>query len=108
RCATPPALRYEVHPAAADKVGRMVEGRPYAVIHPGALMSTKRWDPQRFAAVAEMLQEQRLHIVLTSGPGEQAVVAEVVKAVSPTTMILGLTIPELAELIRNARLYVGN
>ena len=106
--ATPPPLRYEVHSAEARKVAQMLDGRPYAVIHPGALMTTKRWDPHRFAAVARTLQQQGLNIVLTSGPGEQAVVAEVAQEVSPTTMILGLTIAELAELIRNARLYVGN
>jgi ADP-heptose:LPS heptosyltransferase len=105
---TPPPLRYEFHAAEAKKTGQMLDGRPYGVIHPGALMATKRWEARRFAAVARTLQDQGLTVVLTSGPGEESLVTEVAKEVSPTTMFLGLTIPELAEVIRGARLYVGN
>jgi ADP-heptose:LPS heptosyltransferase len=35
-------------------------------------------------------------------------VAQVAGSIPNTTMMMGLTIPELAELIRGARLYVGN
>jgi heptosyltransferase-3 len=85
-----------------------VNDRQYAVIHPGSLMATKRWEPARFAELAQWLRAQELKIVLTSGPGEESVVAQVGQGISEPTILCGLRIPELAELIRGARLYAGN
>ncbi len=103
-----PPLRYEVHEAEAARMGEIFKGRPYVVIHPGSLMATKRWDAARFAAVARVLRERRLAIALTCGPGEEGIVGQVAKGISNTTMMLGLNIPELAELVRGACLYLGN
>lgn len=103
-----PALRYDVNAAEAETVRTALRGREYAVIHPGALLATKRWEPARFATLARALQEQGLTIALTGGPGEESMVADVARDVPGATILLGLRIPELAELIRGARLYVGN
>jgi ADP-heptose:LPS heptosyltransferase len=108
RTETPPLLRYESHAAEAGRIADLLRGRRYVVIHPGALMSTKRWDGARFAALAHHLQQEGLTVVLTCGPGEEQVVSQIGQSVPQTMMLLGLTIPELGELIRNARLYVGN
>lgn len=108
RAVSPPALRYEFHPAEAARIDERFKGRPYALIHPAALMSTKRWDAARFAEVGKKLADRNLTIVVTSGPGEQAYAAEVARSIPGTVIMLGLSIPELAELIRAARIYVGN
>jgi ADP-heptose:LPS heptosyltransferase len=105
---TPPPLRYEHHSLEADHIRKIMHGRGYAVIHPGALMETKRWATSRFAELAQFLQEQGLSIVLTCGPGEESVVTEVAAGVPSAIILLGLEIPQLAELIRGARLYAGN
>ena len=49
-----------------------------------------------------------MRVVLTSGPGEEALLTTIQQAVSGVTALPGLGIPELAELIRGAQLYVGN
>ena len=103
-----PSLRYEPHPAEAKTVCATLRDRAYAVIHPGSPLATKRWEPGRFAGVARTLQADGLTIVLTGGPGEESLVAEVARGVPGATILLGLKIPELAELIRGARLYMGN
>ena len=103
-----PSLRFEVHPREAEKMHAAMQDRPYVVIHPGALQVTKRWDPGRYAEVARTLQNEGFTIALTGGPGEESVIAEVGRHVEGTTILLGLTIPELGELIRGARLYIGN
>ena len=103
-----PPLRYEVHAREAEKIGAAMRHRPYVVIHPGALMATKRWEPGRFAQVAQALQADGFTIALTGGPGEEQVVADAGRTVPGASILLGLTIPELAELIRGARLYIGN
>jgi ADP-heptose:LPS heptosyltransferase len=71
-------------------------------------METKRWEAGRFAEFARVLQSLDLAVVLTCGPGEESVVNEVANAVPSARALTGLSIPELAELIRGARLYVGN
>src|SRR5207237_1237453 len=102
-----PQLRFESHPREAEKMRTAMQTRNYAVIHPGALLATKRWAPGRFAAVARALQEEGLAIALTGGPGDEPAVAAVAAEVSNASILYGLTIPELAELIRGARLYIG-
>jgi ADP-heptose:LPS heptosyltransferase len=103
-----PELRYEPHPAEAARIQERLKGRPYVVIHPAALMGTKRWDAQRFGEVARTLASRGFTIVVTSGPGEELFASQVAREVEGVVILLGLTIPELAELIRGARLYIGN
>jgi len=85
-----------------------IEGRPYVVVHPAALMSTKRWAPDRFSILAGTLQQRGFGIVLTAGPGEEAVLGSVASRTSGSLTLLGLSIPRLGELIREAALYIGN
>ena len=99
---TAPPLRFEVPPGAATAEP------PYAVIHPAALMETKRWDAGRFAELARALQSLGLEIVLTCGPGEDSVVHDVARHVPSAQLRPGVAIPELAVLILGARLYAGN
>jgi heptosyltransferase-3 len=103
-----PALRYERHSAEAARFEEKLAGREYVVIHPAAVMETKRWDPTRFAEVARGLAARGFTIVVTAGPGEEAFAGRVARELEGTVILLGLTIPELAELIRGARLYIGN
>jgi len=103
-----PPLRYEVHVREAEKMRATMRDRPYVVVHPGALLATKRWETGRFAQVAQSLQADGFTIALTGGPGEESLVIDVARNVPGASILLGLTIPELAELIRGARLYIGN
>jgi ADP-heptose:LPS heptosyltransferase len=103
-----PALRYEAHPVEAGRIQQRLKGRPYVVIHPAAIMATKRWEPRRFAEVGRSLAARGFTIVVTSGPGEETFASQVAQEIEGTVILLGLTIPELAELLRGARLFIGN
>src|SRR5262249_42259508 len=49
-------------------------GEPYVVIHPGTSKfgAIKRWPPERFAHVADLLNERRgVRVLVTCGPGEE-------------------------------------
>ena len=105
---TPPPLYYAPHPEETEWVHETLRDRPYVVIHPGALMETKRWSPAGFAAVGKLLGDRGWCTVLTSGPGEETVVGETARDLPASVILLGLTIPRLAELIRGADLFVGN
>lgn len=108
RAQTAPALRFEPHLAEAARIQSKVSGRPYVVMHPGSIMVTKRWEARRFGDLAKRIAAQGLTIVLTTGPGEESIAAQVAAGVPHSVILLGLSIPELAELIRGARLYIGN
>ena len=41
---TAPALRFEAHPSEAARIDKTLKRRPYAVVHPGSVMATKRWE----------------------------------------------------------------
>ena len=103
-----PALHYAVHSNEAARVRETLKDRRYVVLHPGSIMSTKRWEPRRFAEAARTLAERGFTIVVTSGPGEELFASQVAQEIEGTVILLGLTIPQLAELIRGAHLYIGN
>lgn len=104
-----PRLRFELHQKEAQRIQlKLGHNQPYIVIHPAALMATKRWAPERFAEIARRLVHRKFRIVWTAGPGEESFVVQAAEKVDGTSILFGLTIPELAELIRAARLYIGN
>jgi ADP-heptose:LPS heptosyltransferase len=99
------ALR-EAWPAVRD-------ARPYACLHAGAQLPSRRWPVTRFAAVAEALHERGLRLVLTGAPGERALVAELSGLLAarglPHEDLCGRTsLWTLGALLRGARLLVCN
>lgn len=108
RRAEPPPLRYELHQQEAERMRGKLKGRPYVVIHPASVMATKRWEAARFGQVGRELAARKFTIVVTAGPGEESYACEVARELEESVILLGLSIPELAELIRGARLYIGN
>ena len=69
RVAPPPAAR----DAAAQELA--AAARPRVAIAPGASNATKRWSPERFAAVADALAAQGASIVLAGGPSDAPAIA---------------------------------
>lgn len=81
----------------------------FVVLNPGAGWPNKQWPTERFAAVARWLRDiPGLHAVVTWGPGDEDLAQAVVNGadgaaeLSPAT-----TIPELAGVLRRARLVVA-
>jgi heptosyltransferase-3 len=104
----PPPLHYAKQPDAREWVEEKVGTGPYVTIHPAAIMETKRWAASRFREVGRMLNERGWRVVVTAGPGEEEVAREAARDLGSSLLLLGLSIPQLAELIRGAVLYIGN
>ena len=106
-----------VHPQALARVeGWLSEAGISAqdavvAVHPSASCISKRWMPQRFAAVADRLaKEKGVRICLVAGK-EDAVYAQAVEKAmqAPVLNFSGkLTISELAALMRRCRLLISN
>src|SRR5687768_1823320 len=58
-----PPLRFEPHATEAARMRDTLLGRPYVVMHPGALQQTKCWAPSRFAELGRYLQGEGYTIV---------------------------------------------
>jgi predicted lipopolysaccharide heptosyltransferase III len=85
--------------------------KPYAALAPTSEFYTKRWLPQRYAAIAERLIERGLQIIMTGAPTEEQKMQ--LKAVQDSTKqplhsLSSLSIGELVAVVADSRLFVGN
>ncbi len=109
-----PLLEFPVWPEDLAELSRLGldAHRPYLVIHPGARTLTRRWMPERFAAVADAVAERhRLDVVISGGPGEEALVGQVARLLRRPPLPLPverLGLGGLAALLRGAELLVSN
>ena len=84
---------------------------PLVGLHPGSVWPTKRWFPERYAALAaRLVKEASATVVLLGGPGDKALAASVAAAAG-----VGLldwtgktTLPELLALTSKLDLLVTN
>lgn len=85
--------------------------RPWVGIHPGSRPPSRRWPAEYFATVADTLS-QRLgaQIILTGGPGEEAIVQAVLEHMrTPAVNLAGQTsLGGLAALISKLDLFISN
>ncbi len=81
-------------------------------INPGATYgSAKRWYPDRFAAVARSLAaEWGARVVITGGPGEKEIAAEIERELAGACINLAgqTTVRELMALIKRCNFFVTN
>jgi ADP-heptose:LPS heptosyltransferase len=79
------------------------------VLHPGAASRSRRWPPDRFAAVARHIRADGHRVVVTGTAGEQGAAREVARlaGLGPEAVVAGRTsLPELAALVAGALLVV--
>lgn len=91
--------------AAAGVTGR------YAILHPGSQLPSRRWAPERFAAVADALASRGIATVLTGTAGEAPLAAALRAACRhPPVDLVGRTASlwTLGALVESAALVVAN
>lgn len=96
--------------AKLDEAGINLD-KPYAVLAPTNEFYTKRWMPERYAAIAERLLSRGYQIVLTGAPtAEQIAQVESVQAATSLSLaaLTSLSIGELMAVIADAKVFVGN
>ena len=85
--------------------------RPWIGIHPGSRPPARRWPAEYFATVADTLSRRlEAQIVLTGGPGEEAIVEAVLEHMqTPALNLAGRTsLGGLAALISRLDLFISN
>ncbi len=88
-----------------------LEGDPYVVVHPGASVQARSWDPARHAALVDAVLGSGWGVVVTGGPDERSLAALVAGEQRPGLLDLGgrTSFGELAEVLAGAEaVVVGN
>ena len=83
---------------------------PPIIINPGAGWKSKRWPPERFAALAKAFWQkyQVGSLVVWGGPSEEITAREIVaKAGNAARLAPATSLQDLGELCRKARLFVS-
>ena len=102
---------------AADREGiarlRAAHGVPqrYAIVHPGSQLPSRRWAPERFAAVADALAEAGLTVLLTGSVSETPLTGAVHALCRRRVIDLAghtASIWALGALVEGATLVVAN
>ncbi len=90
--------------------GHAPAGKPLIAINAGGGWYTKRWALDRFAALADRLEERfDVGIVLPWGPGQRAEVEELSRMMAhPSLISLPTTLPQLGALFRRCTFVVSN
>ena len=86
------------------------DGPGPTIVHPGAAAPSRRWPPDRFAAVAAELTRRGHHVVVTGSTAERPLALDVARraGLTPRAVLAGLTsLAELAALTASARLVVA-
>ncbi|MBA2445147.1 MAG: glycosyltransferase family 9 protein [Nocardioidaceae bacterium] len=84
--------------------------RRAVIIHPGAAYASRRWPPERFAAVAAWAAAQSLPVAVTGSASERGLASEVASTAGlPDSAVLAgrTSLLELAALVGDARLLVS-
>ena len=83
---------------------------PLAAIHPGAGAPERRWQPEKFAAVADELVRAGATVVITGTPAERDLVRAVLVGMQEEAIEVcgGLTLGGLAGLLSQCAVVVSN
>jgi lipopolysaccharide heptosyltransferase II len=83
--------------------------RRLVVLHPGANWAHKRWPAEQFGLLAERLIRGGASVVVSEGPGDQALTQAILaKAAQPPAVLSGASIRQLAAFLELASLVVSN
>ena len=106
--AFPIVVPQEMDDAAAEKLDAMGLS-DYAVLNPGASWATKRWDPEKFGALARSIFEEfELPSLIIWGPGEEDAARRIVQTSGEAARLAPPTgVRDVIPYIRRAKLFVS-
>ena len=112
-----PSPVFFVSRAAKTKMKSMLDrvlgGEKYAILNPGGNWLPKRWPPERFARLADLLRTRLgLRTVITGSAGDRILAEEIRRMACASTPVFSLTgettLDELGAAIQGAEIFVSN
>jgi predicted lipopolysaccharide heptosyltransferase III len=88
----------------------MGESKPIIAIHPGSPVPLKRWLPERFAKLADILIERKMQVLFIGGPNERQLVGEIQSQMrhKPANIAGRTNLQQLGAVLHNCHLFIGN
>ncbi|MBS1713815.1 MAG: glycosyltransferase family 9 protein [Armatimonadetes bacterium] len=88
---------------------RGMDGRAFVLVNAGAAWATKRWDPEKFAALSDGLASTGVAVVFCGAKADASTVAEVRRfgAAGSLDMTGATNVRELVALVSLAAVHVG-
>ncbi|MEO8004767.1 MAG: glycosyltransferase family 9 protein [Betaproteobacteria bacterium] len=80
--------------------------RPYVVLHVGASTRLKYWSPENWQGLIAYVEALGMRPVITAGPGEEALIAEIDHERRFVSYRGNLSLPQMWRLLADARLVV--
>jgi ADP-heptose:LPS heptosyltransferase len=105
------SVPYGIEEKMRDRLLLPVDSKPLVVIHPGARNPLRRWRQERFGAIADrLINAYNARIILLGGPDEENIVngVQTNMARKPELQLISLPLIEVAALLKQARLFIGN
>jgi ADP-heptose:LPS heptosyltransferase len=110
--ATPVTLAPKIEVTAEDRAEAeqvFKPGKPFALLHPGATDTRRRWPEEKFAQVGRALLEEGHAVCITGTTDEEAVCARVATAAPGAVNLFGrLSLGGLTGLLADASVAVAN
>jgi heptosyltransferase-1 len=79
-----PAVPVDPHAEEwCDRLLAPLGSEPLTLLNPGAGWGSKRWPPERYAAVAAGLAARGFHVLVNAGPGEEAIAEAIATQSNP-------------------------
>lgn len=93
-----------------EGTGRFDMAKPMIGLHPGATWPAKKWLPERFAELADIITAKfNGQVIVTAGPDDGEVIATMMKhAFSPIKVIKALPLRQLAAVMSHCTAFVSN
>jgi heptosyltransferase-1 len=99
-----------VDPAAeswVDQILPLQSKSPAVLINPGAGWGAKRWPVERYAAVARVITERGLRVLVNAGPGEEPLAEAIANATGGNSEPIVPTLAQLIALTRRIALCIA-
>ncbi|PKN78280.1 MAG: hypothetical protein CVU48_08715 [Candidatus Cloacimonetes bacterium HGW-Cloacimonetes-1] len=106
-------LGFESTPAIGMKIERKCATRDYAVLHAGARFPGRRWEPERFAQIADyLLSLDGIDTIYLIGDKDDTAINRLIMNFSESTAIIDqagqLNLLQTKHLIAEAAIFIGN
>ena len=81
--------------------------QPSVLLNPGAGWGAKRWPVERYAAVARILADRGMRILLNAGPGEEPLAASIQQQTAGAAQPVHCSVAQLIALTRRTALVIA-